>query len=151
MDWNVITDSPGLSWLILAGALALIELVLPGIFLVFVAAGAMVTGLVALLFPGLTALVQALIFIVTTSVAVSLGRKWYARHEQPGPDPMLNDRAARLIGQIVIVSESIAHGRGRVRVGDGEWLASGPDVAAGAEVRITGSSGAILIIEPTGS
>ena len=36
---------------------------------------------------------------------------------------------------------------GRGKRGDSEWLASGPDIEAGTRVRITGSNGAILVVE----
>ncbi|RYE02029.1 MAG: NfeD family protein, partial [Sphingomonadales bacterium] len=58
MGWDLISGSPGLAWLILAALLALTELLVPGIFLVFVAAGAAVTGLVTLLFPDFPLLFQ---------------------------------------------------------------------------------------------
>ena len=148
MDWDLFGASPGLLWLILAALLALTELLVPGIFLVFVAAGAAVTGLVTLFFPHFPLLLQVVVFAAGSSAAVALGRSWYLRNPGPSPDPLLNDRVARLIGQVVTVAEPIASGQGKVRVGDGEWLARGPDAPAGAEVRILGSEGTCLIVEP---
>ena len=43
---------------------------------------------------------------------------------------------------------AIAHGSGRVKLGDSEWIARGPDVAAGECVRVSGSEGANLLVEP---
>ena len=37
---------------------------------------------------------------------------------------------------------------GRVKLGDSEWIAHGPDVAVGERVRVKGSEGAILLVEP---
>ncbi|RYD95986.1 MAG: NfeD family protein [Sphingomonadales bacterium] len=148
MDWDLITGSPGLAWLILAALLALTELMVPGIFLVFVAAGAAVTGLVTLLFPHFPLLLQVVVFAAGSSAAVALGRQWYLRNPGPSPDPLLNDRVARLIGQVVTVAEPIEAGYGKVRVGDGEWLARGPDAPAGARVRIIGAEGNSLTVEP---
>jgi membrane protein implicated in regulation of membrane protease activity len=54
----------------------------------------------------------------------------------------------RLVGQTGTVSQAIADGEGRVRQGDSEWLARGPDLAAGARVRITGFEGGTLLVEP---
>ena len=147
-SWNAIAGSPGLAWLILAAVLALTELLLPGVFLVFVAAGAAFTGLAALIFPGIAPLFQVALFIAATSAAVAFGRRWYMRHPAPNADPLLNDRVARLIGQVVTVAEPIRSGRGKVRVGDGEWLAHGPDAPAGAQVRIVGAEGTSLVVEP---
>ena len=146
--WSAVSGSPGLAWLILAAVLALTELLVPGIFLVFVAAGAAVSGIVTLLFPDLALLFQVAVFAAGSSAAVALGRQWYLRNPGPSPDPLLNDRVARLMGQIVTVAEPIQAGCGKVRVGDGEWLAKGPDVPAGAHVRIIGAEGNALTVEP---
>jgi membrane protein implicated in regulation of membrane protease activity len=47
------------------------------------------------------------------------------------------------------VTQAFAGGTGRVKHGDSEWLARGPDLDTGEQVRITGSEGAILLVEPT--
>lgn len=140
--------TPGLAWLILAAVLAITELLVPGIFLVFVAAGAAVTGVATLIIPEFALLFQVAVFIVATSAAVGIGRRWYVDNPVPSADPLLNDRVARLIGEVVTVVEPIEAGKGKVRVGDGEWLACGPDAPAGARVRITGASGTSLNVEP---
>lgn len=145
---DAILATPGLAWLILAGVLALTELLVPGIFLVFVAAGAALTGVVTLIIPEFALLFQVAMFVVATCGAVAIGRSWYARNPGESPDPQLNDRVARLVGQIVTVVEPIEAGRGRVRVGDGEWLACGPDAAAGTRVRIVGGKAGSLDVEP---
>lgn len=139
---------PGLAWLILAAVLALTELLVPGIFLVFVAAGAALTGVITLIIPDFALAFQVAVFIVATSAAVGFGRRWYLKNPVASADPLLNDRIARLIGQVVTVVEPIQAGSGRVRVADGEWLAHGPDTPAGAHVRITGANGLTLDVEP---
>jgi membrane protein implicated in regulation of membrane protease activity len=60
----------------------------------------------------------------------------------------LNARAASLIGQVVTLEEPIINGRGRARVGDGSWNVRGPDMVAGAEVRIVSVESAELLVEP---
>ena len=145
---HALLAMPGLAWLILAAVLAIVELIVPGIFLVFVAAGAAVTGVVTLIIPGFALTFQVMVFIIASAVAVALGRKWYLENPVPSADPLLNDRIARLIGEVVTVVEPIEAGSGRVRVGDGEWLATGPDTPAGAKVRIIGARGLSLDVEP---
>jgi inner membrane protein len=144
-EWLAV---PGIAWLALAAVLAIVELMMPGIFLVFIAAGAAAAGVVVLLIPGIPIFVQIGLFAALSAVAVAIGRRWYLNSPVPSADPLLNDRAARLVGEIVTVVESIEAGKGRVRVGDGEWLASGPDTPAGARVRITGANGSLLDVEP---
>jgi membrane protein implicated in regulation of membrane protease activity len=140
--------TPGLVWLTIAVLLAIAELIAPGIFLIFVAIGCAVTGAVLLVAPGLPFLFQVFLFAAATASAVGIGYRWYKRDPVPTSDPLLNDRAARLIGEVVTVVEAIQSGRGRVKVGDGEWNAAGPDTPAGARVRITGAQGTLLDVEP---
>jgi membrane protein implicated in regulation of membrane protease activity len=75
------------------------------------------------------------------------GRRWYKANPVESADPLLNDRAARLIGETVLVVEPIIGGEGRVKVGDGVWTARGPDSAAGVRVRIASVKGAVLHVE----
>ncbi|MGN5374104.1 NfeD family protein [Sphingomonas hankookensis] len=136
----------GYAWLLLAAALGAAELAVPGVFLVFVAIAAAITGVLALLFPALTLPAELAVFGAWSVVAVVIGRRWYADYPVDSDDPLLNDRAARLIGQQVVVVEPIVGGIGRVRVGDGEWIARGPDLTVGSRARIVGVSGSTLTI-----
>lgn len=61
---------------------------------------------------------------------------------------MLNNRAGRLVGETALVTQAIESGSGRVKVGDSEWIARGADAEAGTRVRITGSRGVELLVEP---
>jgi membrane protein implicated in regulation of membrane protease activity len=149
MSFDTIFDHPAISWLAFGAVLAIIELLMPGIFLVFIAAGAALTGLVILVIPGIPVFAQIGLFAVLSSIAVAAGRRWYLNNPVESSDPLLNDRVARLIGEVVTVAEPIVSGKGRVRVGDSEWTARGPDAPAGANVRITGASGNTLEVEPT--
>jgi len=49
-----------------------------------------------------------------------------------------------MIGQRYVLIEAIVNGRGKARVGDGQWLVTGPDLPAGAEVEVVGVDGALL-------
>ncbi|MEZ5854771.1 MAG: NfeD family protein [Hyphomicrobiaceae bacterium] len=63
-------------------------------------------------------------------------------------EPALNRRGEQLVGRTALVVEAIEDGRGRVRVGDGEWAAQGPDCKAGDAVAIVGVNQALLVVEP---
>jgi membrane protein implicated in regulation of membrane protease activity len=140
--------SAGAIWLATALVLAIAELFAPGFFLIFLAVAAALTGFVMFVAPGMHLIAQALLFAAITAVAVAIGRRWYHRSPPTSTDPLLNHRAARLIGKMVEVSDAIVAGEGRVRVGDGAWTAQGPDTAAGAFVRIIGATGSVLLVEP---
>lgn len=140
--------SHGALWLAAGLALAIAELIAPGFFMIFLAAGAALTGFALLAIPGVPVLVQALLFALFTAAAVGLGRRWYRQSEVPTEDSQLNDRTSRLIGTMAEVCDAITGGEGRVKIGDGAWKARGPDVAAGALVRIVGATGSVLLVEP---
>ena len=141
------TLAPHWWWLIAAGLLAILEIFAPGIFLVWIAMAAAVVGVV-LAFVDLSFPLQAVLFAVLAFLAVFSGRLWYARNPVPNEDPNLNERAARLVGQHVIVEDAIENGQGRVRVGDGVWNARGPDLPAGTRARIVSADGTCLNILP---
>src|SRR5690349_19907079 len=120
---------PGWLWMIGGVLLLAAEILLPGIFLVFIGAAAVATGVFALLF-GLGLPAQLALFALYTFVAVMIGRRFYANVDSDSSDPLLNDRAARLVGRVVTVVEPVDMQGGRVRVGDSEWSARGLPTAA---------------------
>lgn len=142
-------DQPGLWWLAAAAVLGIAELLVPGVFLVFLALAAGIVGVATLAIGDLPPVAQAGAFMIWSVVTVLIGRRWYRDYPVTTDDPLLNDRVARLMGSTVTVVEAIQGGRGRVRVGDGEWPARGPDAAAGSPVMIIGSTEGSLLVEPT--
>jgi len=144
---SFVDVDPAWYWLIGAALLAITELAVPGVFLVWIAAAALLTGLVTIV-TGIAVPAQFVLFGISAIAMVVLGRQAYARMDHRTSDPLLNDRGARLIGQTVTVVGAIENGEGRVKVGDGIWSARGADAPEGARVRITGTQGACLLVEP---
>lgn len=145
MDWlSMLDDHWG--WLAFAALLGVAEVMIPGVFLIWVALAAAVTGLIALLLP-VSVPVQLLIFALLCLVSVWGGRRWYVANPVNSQDPLLNDRTARLIGEVVLVVEPIEAGRGRVKVGDSVWSCRGPDAPVGSRVRVVGADASVLQVE----
>ncbi|HEX8124977.1 MAG TPA: NfeD family protein [Allosphingosinicella sp.] len=134
-------------WLMASIVLGIAELIAPGVFLIWLAAAAAATGLLTLAF-GIDLPFQFAVFALVSIAAVYAGRRWYLANPMPSADPLLNDRAARLAGRTVVVTQAIVNGEGRVRVGDGVWSCRGPDCSEGSRVRITGADGSCLKVEP---
>jgi membrane protein implicated in regulation of membrane protease activity len=134
-------------WLIGAAVLGIAEMLVPGVFLIWLAAAAALTGFATLFFD-LSLAFQFGLFALVSLVAVYIGRRWYANNPVESSDPKLNDRAARLVGDIVVVVSPIENGVGRVKVGDSVWNARGPDAQIGTSVRVIGADGTSLKIEP---
>ena len=137
---------PGWLWAIGGVLLLIAEVIAPGFFLVFIGAAAIATGLFTILFDlGLTA--QLGLFAIYSAVFVLVFKRWYGQPDGPAADPLLNDRAARIIGRSVEVVEAVDDHRGRVRVGDSEWSARGGPASPGDRVRVTSVDGNCLIVE----
>jgi membrane protein implicated in regulation of membrane protease activity len=138
------------AWLIAALVLGIAELAVPGVFLVFLAIAAAITGIAVYALSDLSPAAQLGAFAVWSVVTVLIGKRWYRDYPVEGGDPMLNDRAARMLGQVVIVETAIVRGHGRVLVGDGGWPARGPDAAVGERMRVVAVEDGTLIVEPSG-
>lgn len=137
--------SPPAVWAILAVILAGAELLVPGVFLIWLAIAAGLTAGITLLLP-MNGAFEMLVFSVLSALSVSGGRLWYLARPVDSSDPMLNDRSARLIGRTVVVSEAIVQGEGRVNVDDSSWPATGPDAPEGTRMVISGIEGSTLIV-----
>lgn len=136
-------------WWLLALVLIAAEMIAPGYFLLWIGIAAGVMGLVTLLVPNLPVLAQVVLFGVFAVVACLIYWKFIRPiAEQRDDQPLLNRRGQRMVGRRVIVCEAIVNGRGKVRVGDGEWLAEGPDAPEGSEVEVVDVAGTTLRVEP---
>jgi inner membrane protein len=145
MDW-LGGYEPHWLWLALGLLLAVAEMVIPGVFLIWLAGAAILTGILAFVLP-IGVPLQIVIFAVAAIAAVFSGRSYIRNNPVEEADPLMNRRGARMVGEIVRVSQPIVDGHGKVHLGDGEWLVRGPDAPLGARMRITGSDGAVLLVE----
>ncbi len=137
---------PHWGWLALGLMLAVGEMVIPGVFLIWLAVAAIVTGLIAWVVP-IGVAVQVAIFAALAMISVFAGRNWLRSHPVQAADPMMNDRGGRAVGELVIVTHAIDGGHGKVKLGDSEWLANGPDAEPGTRMRVTGHDGVVLLVE----
>ena len=147
IDWLESLE-PHYAWLALGFVLAVAEIVIPGVFLIWLAGAAILVGLLSWVVPiGIP--LQLVIFSVLAIVAVFTGRRYLTANPVVPADPLMNDRGGRLVGEIVTVVNAIEEGSaGRVRCGDSEWLAKGPPADAGTRMRVTGHQGSVLLVEP---
>lgn len=141
-------DSVDPAWLWLIGGVLLIaaEIVVPGVFLVWIGIAAIIAGVFAVLFDIGTE-GQLALFALYAVLIVLVARRWYGLRRVPSQDPLLNDRSGRLIGRRVIAVTAIDEDQGRVRIGDSEWSARGGPAEPGDRVRVTGVEGNCVIVE----
>ncbi len=140
------TYDPHWAWLALGLVLAVGEMTIPGVFLIWMAGAAVITGLVTWIVP-LSVPLQVVLFAVLSMAAVFIGRNWLRANPIIAADPMMNDRGGRAVGETVLVTTVIEGGEGRVKLGDSEWIAKGPDAEPGTRMRVTAHDGSILIVE----
>jgi membrane protein implicated in regulation of membrane protease activity len=137
-----------LVWACLAAGLVAAEVLAPGVFLLWlgVAAGAVLA--LVLLFPSLPLLWQAVAFVAFSLALIPAYRHFLGRNDHASDQPLLNKKGAQLVGQLVVLESAIENGRGRVKIGDAFWVATGPELPAGTRVRIVAVDSMNLIVEP---
>ncbi len=145
---NLLTNY---GWWLLALVLIGAEIVMPGYFMLWIGIAAAVMGILTFVLPAMSPLVQAILFALLAIASCAV----YWRFVRPlaelrNDEPLLNRRGARMVGRRVVIVEPIVNGRGKVKVGDGAWLAEGPDLPVGHEVEVTGCEGTTLKVRPVG-
>jgi hypothetical protein len=91
---------------------------------------------------------QVVDFVSLSLIAAFSARRLLRDRPIESSDPLMNRRGGRMVGEIARVTEAIEAGQGRVHYGDSDWIARGPDVEEGDRVRIIGSDGTVLLVEP---
>ncbi|MFG1214022.1 NfeD family protein [Xanthobacter flavus] len=134
------------AWFVLGGVLLVAEIAAPGAFLLWLGLAALVTGAVAYTV-ALTWQVEVLVFAALAVVAVLVGRRVSPAPGKASDRPFLNRRPEGFVGRVFTLDAPILGGVGRVRIDDTVWRVEGPDVAAGRDVRVTGTDGATLKVE----
>jgi membrane protein implicated in regulation of membrane protease activity len=126
-------------WLWLTGGVILcaLEALAPGMFLLWIGLAAIAVGQIQI-FAALNFEWSLLLFAGFAVVSVLAGRKFYGSRDVASDRPYLNRRAEALVGQVFVLDQPIVNGLGRVRVRDSIWQATGPDLPAGAPVKVTG-------------
>ena len=142
MRWDVF------AWAALALLLFAAEALAPGAFMLWLGFAAVAVFLGVLLVPGIPVLAQAAAFVVLGFVSIQVYRKWFRGRERQSDQPALNRRTAALVGRVVPLERAIVDGRGRVQIADAYWEVAGPELPAGAHVRIVGGDAMTLQVEP---
>lgn len=135
------------AWIILGLALVGLELLGPGVYLIWFGLAALLTGLLDFAL-GLSWQAAFMAFAALSVAAVLAGRRLTRHPGEPSVGPGgLNRRGEALVGRVFTLEEPIAGGSGRVRVDDSSWRVTGPDAPAGAAVRVVRVDGATLVVE----
>jgi hypothetical protein len=142
-----ITDLKWWHWMVFAVILAALETVMPGAIAIWFAASAAVIGLLLVVIP-IPWQIQLIGFAVLGLVLMLAYLNYRKKNPEKDEQPTLNQRGVQYIGSEFVLVEPIEQGSGKARVGDGVWKVSGPELPAGARVRVTGVNGAVLTVVP---
>jgi inner membrane protein len=132
------------TWMILAAILFALEVMSPGIFLMWFGVAAAVTGLLAFGFD----ISWQWQFCLLSLAAVLVALKYLRYNPLQSDRPLLNERAVQHIGQCYNLVDPIVNGRGSVKIGDSIWRVEGPELPKGARVRVLGADGTLLKVAP---
>ncbi len=135
-------------WLVAAVVLVVLEILSPGVFLMWLGLAAAIVGGLLWLMPGLSWQAQFVLFAVFSVLSIGLARIVLARRPIRSDAPTLNRRGEQYIGRVLTLSQPIENGVGKVRVDDTLWRVEGADAPAGSHVRVVGVDGAVLRVEP---
>ena len=135
-------------WAVFGAILAVIEIAVPAMVCIWMAAAAFAVAALAWRYPALSAEHQGLIFALLAIASVTLGRTAFARVGSAASERRLNRRAESYIGRMFTLDGAIVNGRGRLKVDDTSWSVEGPDLPAGTHVRVIGTENTLLHVEP---
>ena len=135
------------NWMVIGFILLVLEIMVPGVFLLWIGIAALITGAVSLLIWDAGFWVwqtQVVVFLILSLICAYVGKQIVWSHRRDTDQPMLNQRGEQMIGRTATLTEPIREGRGRIQLGDTLWRVSGPDLPIGARVRVTGATAADL-------
>ena len=134
-------------WWIMAGLLLIAELAMPGVFMLWFAGAAALTALIDIYFH-LNWAGEILTFAVLSFVlVVATWRSVIGSRNIKSDQPHLNQRHQGLVGRSFPLEKPIVNGSGKIKVDDTLWDVDGPDMKAGARVKVTGVQGMRLVVE----
>lgn len=137
-------------WLAFGTVLLILEVFGAGGYLLWIGLAAAAVGLLTYLLPDLPWAWQFFAFALLSLLTAVF---WWRRQRsaaKPSDVPGLNRRGSEFLGRTFVLHEAIVGGRGKIRAGDTLWLVTGPELPAGAEVRVIGQDGVLLKVEAAG-
>ncbi|WP_271270752.1 NfeD family protein [Aliamphritea hakodatensis] len=134
-------------WLILGMVLLGFEVLGSAGFLLGIALGALLQAVILFVVPDMAWHVQLLIFALASVIFTLLYWRVFRRFNDRSDQPLLNDRAAQLIGRQLVLAGPIENGLGKIQIGDTLWRAQADaNIPAGSKIEIIDSQGMVLIV-----
>jgi membrane protein implicated in regulation of membrane protease activity len=144
--WDMVVKLGAWNWLIAGLVLMALELVAPGVFMLWLGLAALLVGIISLVTDWIWQ-VQVIAFAAFSLAAVPLWRRLATQSSTNAQSMFLNRRSDALVGRVFTLDKPIMDGSGTVRVDDTIWRVSGPDCPAGSKVKVVRADGASLTVE----
>lgn len=144
---SIVSELGAWNWMVLGFILLTLEVMAPGVFLLWIGIAAIIVGALSLaLWDAVfwTWHLQVSLFAILSVIAAVIGRRIMTKRGYTTDGPLLNRRGDQLVGRTATLAEPIREGRGRIQLGDTLWRVAGPDLPVGARVRVVRASDADL-------
>jgi len=150
---RIVAELGPWNWMVLGFILLALEILVPGIFLLWIGLAALAVGVISLGVwgPGAelwTWQIQVLVFLALALLTAYFGKRLMTTRGGETDEPLLNRRSEQLVGRTATLEEPITNGFGRVKIGDTLWRVRGDDAEVGTTVRVVGVVENDLRVEP---
>ena len=144
-------DSVIANWVLAGLCLSLLELIVPGVFLIWFGLAAFLMSIVAYFAPLMPVTTQLIWFALFSAVFALCGffcyRYIFKKIKEPAEYKNLNDTAEQLVGKLVTLAEDCVDNQTKVKVGDSFWLAyCEKQLKKGDRAKIVGVKDSLILI-----
>ncbi|MGO3892404.1 MAG: NfeD family protein [Paenalcaligenes sp.] len=137
-------------WFIIGCLLMALEALIPGVFILWIGAAALVVGLFVSVWPEAPLGIQFVVLAVAIGLSLWAGLTLHRKRKLSAEQTALNSGLQSYVGRHATAITTFAHGQGRVRLDDSFYSAlCSTAITEGDAVRIVGFEGATLLVEPT--
>ncbi len=143
--FDFLISMQAIQWLSLGVALLSLELMFPGVFMLWFGLAALVMALVV--WPtGISGAIPLVMFLILSVAFSYLGKKWQSkRNNQP---QNVNNLKSKFIGREFLLDQPITGGQGRTTIDGTSWVLIGSDAPKGTKLKIVRLNGNSLVVEP---
>ena len=134
------------NWLAAGLAFISLEILVPGVFFMWIGFAAMGTAMTCLVFP-LSWEIQWLSFAAYSLLSLGIWYRFFKTGAEKTDAPLLNQRVRQYVGRTVTLDQPVVDGMTSIRLDDSRWRMRLPDGAVGDRARIIDADGTVLIGE----
>ena len=146
----MLFESAATNWLIWGLVLSILELMVPGTYLIWFGLAALLMSLLTFFIP-MSLSVQIVWFAIFSAIFAFIG--WYAyryifkKVKAPREYQNLNDSAQQYIGRTVTLTEDVKDNQTKVQIGDSYWLAySEKPLKKGATAKVKAVKDSLILV-----